>query len=41
MANKKDNGYWFTTDTGAHVHVKEGQSKEEAIEEEVEPLVQE
>jgi hypothetical protein len=31
LAAKEEAGYWFTTDTGAHVFVKEGQTKEDAI----------
>lgn len=27
----KDDGYWFTTDTGVHVHANSGESKEEAL----------
>lgn len=27
----KDNGYWFTTDTGVHIHVEPGETKEQAM----------
>lgn len=28
---EKENGYWFTTETGAHVHVEDGETPNEAI----------
>lgn len=28
----EDKGYWFTTETGVHIHVEPGQSKKEAME---------
>jgi hypothetical protein len=31
MLAAKDEGYWFTTDTGQHIHVNPGESKKEAI----------
>lgn len=30
---KKEDGYWFTTENGKHVHVEDGQTPKEAVEE--------
>ena len=28
---EKESGYWFTTETGVHIHVEEGETPEQAI----------
>ena len=27
MADKQENGYWFSTENGTHIHAEEGESK--------------
>ena len=31
MADKQENGYWFSTENGTHIHAEEGESKESAM----------